>query len=74
MESTKKNLKIRNLALITAQQALKTQIELEGGDSVFSKMQNGLDMSSIQMNKSSYSKMNGNGNKIKAESMPLPSH
>ena len=74
MESTKKNLKIRNLALYTAHQAMKSQIELENGQSVFAKMQNGLDLSSLSMNKSMVPVVNGNGTKIKPEMVPLPSH
>ena len=74
MESARKNLKIRNLALSTAQGAMKHQMELENGDSVFSKMQNGIDISTFSMNKSMVPVVNGNGTKIKSELMPLPSH
>lgn len=74
MESTKKNLKIRNLAVLTAQQAMKQQIEMEGGESVFAKMQNGIDLATLQTNKSMVPRVNGNGTKLKSDMMPLPSH
>ena len=74
MESTKKNLRIRNMALLTAQTAIKQQMEQENGESVFSKMQNGIDLSTMQMNKSMVPVMNNNGTKIKPDFVPLPSH
>lgn len=53
MESTRKNLKIRNMALLTAQQAIRQQMEIEGCDSVLAQANvgGGIDISSLQMNK-----------------------
>ena len=53
MESTRKNLKIRNMALVTAQQAIRQQMEVEGCESVFGQASvgGGIDISSLQMNK-----------------------
>lgn len=48
-------------------------MELEGNDSIFGKMQNGIDVSAFSMNKSTFPRVNGN-TKMKPDIMPLPSH
>ena len=53
MERTRKDLKQRNMALVTAQNALRQQMELEGCDSIFAPAEVGgdLDISNLSINK-----------------------